>query len=165
LLLILDIDGTIANGEHRVHLIDGTPEGWTKFLSPELVKKDAPIVKAQKCIAKLIKIPNIEIVFLTGRNEGLRTVTNSWIRKHFGIYNATLIMRPLGDERTPTEYKSGQLRVLRKIYKCSWMAFDDDKYMMPIYEKFGAICFHAPTCWDTMYPEFKNLPKETNWRK
>lgn len=166
MLVILDIDGTLANNDHRSHLVDGDQKNWDAFLQPELVRQDAVIATTQAAM-KQFQQNGWEIVFLTGRNEGLRTATSEWIKEHYGIDTSekNLMMRPLGDMNKPTDYKRRQLNSLVYRKHVAWLAIDDDPYMQIVYKEFGAITLHAPECWKILFVEPPELPPETHWRK
>lgn len=185
LLVVCDIDGTIANSAHRDHVIEGPIPDWQKFVSPELVAKDAMVAGARHALNKLRSLEVACFAFLTGRNEGLRAVTEKWLfdnlqgeeingghwgsrydgRNGVNFYHP-LIMRPTGNEEVPTSYKEKELIKLVVKYKpLVLMAFDDDPYMNQVYERFNAVRFKGPEAWLSMFPEQKNLAPEQAWRK
>ncbi len=166
MLAIIDIDGTLADNTHRSHLVDGEQKDWDAFLQPALVRIDAVIPGTQRAL-KIMQSKNFEIVFLTGRNEGLRGATSEWLEEHFGIKitEKNLIMRPFGNMDKPTDFKRRELS--KFVYRGheNWITFDDDTYMQPVYMEFNAIVLHAPDCWKTLFLDPQELPPETHWRK
>lgn len=166
MLVILDIDGTLASCAHRVHLLGEVTfnetlnqnvyehgKNWDAFLNPEEVAKDTVIPGAQEGFAYFKQI-NANILFLTGRNENLRPVTEEWLFKHFGVKTnpKNLLMREGGDLRIPTEVKREHLSRLVYTYgNQDWIAVDDDKYMQPVYIEFNALTLLAPECWKSMF--------------
>jgi hypothetical protein len=179
LLLIVDIDGTVADGTHRLHYITdphthpgethltgGKPfvPDFKSFLSPELCAKDTVMPRAFEVLRKFHNKQDCQIVFLTGRSIDLYTTTYEWLRKHFRY--STLICRPVDDQRVATEYKKDAIiDILAKYKPIITMAFDDDPFMYKIYLKFGIIPFKAPECWLSLYVDPGVLPVETAWRK
>ena len=93
-IILCDIDGTIANNDHRQHFLEGKKD-WEGFFS-ELVN-DLPI---QIIIDKVIQeqANGKELVFLTGRPERYREKTESWIKKYFNC-KYRLLMRKDTDKR------------------------------------------------------------------
>jgi hypothetical protein len=169
MILILDIDGTLSDASHRSHYVDRPKPDWDGFLQPDLVAKDTVIEGAVNGVNYLSRLVS-EVIFLTGRNESLRPVTESWIEKHFGpevnhCWYWSLIMRQVGDNRVPTEYKAEQLEKIKRSTDEVIMCIDDDKFMMKVYREMGFITLHAPDCWKTLYPNFDHLTNETTWRK
>lgn len=165
MVIVLDIDGTISDGTHRAHHLEGEKPNWEKFLEPSLVEKDTPIAVAKRCIQNFVRL-KYRIVFLTGRNESLRDTTTRWLLEHFDISVGfeNLLMRPAGNLLKATEYKREQVINIRQDYGPELLFIDDDKYMHKVYEEFG-IALHAPECWTTMFPDHGELAQETLWRK
>lgn len=174
-MIILDIDGTLANFEHRLHFITGGNSDWKSFISPEQVALDKPFPEAQRALKEMQIPQNIggTAVLLTGRNEALREVTTKWLLEHYGIdvskyLNKYLIMRKDGDDSLPTVYKA---QAIQHIYKQfidyydagPYLAFDDDKFMMRVYKEFSIVPFLAPDCWKYVAPNF-DLPQESYFR-
>lgn len=168
-LAILDIDGTLADGSHRHHLIEGPNPDWKAFLTPEQVLKDTPMPGSGGVLIELAR-RGYEFIVLTGRNESLRSATKEWLVHHFASslgHYPQLIMRPKGSEEIASAYKE------RHVFDSAvWgkfdeiLAFDDDAYMWPVYARHGAIPFKAPECWDLMFPKpTADLPPEVPWRK
>ena len=103
MIIVLDIDGTLANNDHRAHHVDREegdkrPKDWNGFLKPHLVAEDVLIEGAQRAMEHF-QLLNYKIMFLTGRNESIRAVTTEWIFKHLGITvdDDTLVMRGAGN--------------------------------------------------------------------
>ncbi|GAA1639677.1 LNS2 domain-containing protein [Actinoplanes couchii] len=72
------------------------------------------------------------IVWLTGRPERLRRVTEKWFADH-GLPAGTLLMRPDHDRRPARDYKLGQLRKLGSVA----VVVDDDPAVVRTLEKEG----------------------------
>ena len=92
-IILCDIDGTIANNDHRQHFLEGKKD-WDGFFS-ELVN-DLPI---QIIIDKVIQeqANGKEIVFLTGRPERYRYSTMLWLKEYFN-FEFRLLMREDNDQ-------------------------------------------------------------------
>ncbi len=176
LTVIFDIDGTLSSADHRAHYVECDNPDWESFLKPELVALDTVIEGSQRGFKHLAEIAD-EIIFLTGRNEGLREVTTMWLFNNFadllpnGNHHLNIVMRPIGDNRIPSEYKTDALRGIENrlaaqgLGASTILAVDDDKWMMGVYRKLGYITLHAPDCWLTLFPDFDHLTNETTWRR
>lgn len=103
-IVIFDIDGTIANIDHRLHYITGETPDWDKFYA-ECVK-DTPINDIVQIAQTFMRL-GYEIVFMTGRTEAIRQETYDWLKKHLGAVfgNCALYMRNNGDHRPDAELK------------------------------------------------------------
>lgn len=108
MLIICDIDGTVADCSHRVGLI---PD-WDAF-HHEMVL-DPPIKPVILGIRAMVDNPRpnsvpIGLFFLTGRPERYRSKTVEWIAMHmqlFQIDDYELLMRPDQDYSPDLEFKA-----------------------------------------------------------
>ena len=99
-IILCDIDGTIANNDHRQHFLQGKKD-WDGFFS-ELIN-DEPIIR----IIKKINAYHDEgknIIFLTGRPERFRYSTTLWLKENFE-FEFKLLMRKDSDYRNKLEVK------------------------------------------------------------
>lgn len=99
-LVIVDIDGTIANGEHRIHHIRKEPRDWDAFY--EDCDQDEPHLEVIEMVNALAE--RYVIVLLTGRREETREQTEEWLANNEVTYHL-LIMRPEGNRRDDDVWK------------------------------------------------------------
>lgn len=90
--VIFDIDGTLADAGHRLHLIKdvaryvsidgGTPRpNWEVFLSDEQIAKDAPIAQTFQLLTSMLEAPqDYRVIFITGRPWRQSQTTYEWLR-------------------------------------------------------------------------------------
>ena len=105
-IIVVDIDGTIADISHRVHHLNNKPIDWDAFYSE--CDKDRPIVNVIEIIRKLMEI--YVIIFATGRSEDERAITSAWLLKNVPFLQTfTLLMRKSGDHRSDTVVKPESL--------------------------------------------------------
>lgn len=182
MIFIVDIDTTIANNAHRVGLLEKTckiclgpvpPEhrascpncgnttakitqdSWDKFLMPELVAVDAPVIEAQRVISGLKKV-GIQHHYLTGRNESLRDVTEQWLANHFGFDKNSqhLEMRPTSWENVrASDFKEHKFLELRKRLGENerYVFCEDDKHVFTMYSQYGLV-LQCPEAWASLNP-------------
>lgn len=101
-VVVVDLDGTIADCTHRLHFIQGTNKDWDAFYNA--CKDDAPIESMVKMVHALNE-RFYHLVFLTGRSEIARSSTDEWLLENkLWSYDA-LLMRPLGDYRDDSVVK------------------------------------------------------------
>jgi predicted kinase len=137
-IVIVDIDGTVADCEHRMHHIKpawetGTdcsshfPESnggcsncgykpkknWAAFHDPKLVAQDTLIEPLSKLVGAMFHY-GYHIIFLTGRDTSIAKVTEDWLNENLGTHYKHLFMRQSGDSRKDYEHK---LEVLSFIPK------------------------------------------------
>ena len=127
-IILCDIDGTIANNDHRQHFLEGKKD-WDGFFS-ELVN-DLPI---QIIIDKVIQeqANGKEIVFLTGRPERYRYSTTLWLKEYFN-FEFKLLMRKDGDRRNKLEIKK---EIFEKNFKPDdiYCVFENDYDLIKMWE-------------------------------
>ena len=94
--VVVDLDGTVADCTHRLHFINGETKDWKGFY--EACKDDKPIVSMIDMVRALNE-RYYYVIFLTGRSELARNVTQEWLQAN-NLWNYDdLIMRPLEDYR------------------------------------------------------------------
>jgi len=113
--VIFDLDGTLANGDHRQHILreyidrgdnESGPSGadWDRFHAGCGADNDYSfVVHLNWGLAQ-----TLNVAILTGRTERWRTATELWLENH-DVYWSELHMRANDDRRRGTEYKSGVL--------------------------------------------------------
>lgn len=103
-VVICDIDGTIADCEHRRHYVEKTPKDWKGFFSEmdtDPLRKDI-WEKVMRCSEE----NSAHIIFVSGRSEEYREITEDWFM-NYKIYEYNcLIMREKHDSREDTVVKS-----------------------------------------------------------
>lgn len=102
--IIVDLDGTLADNDHRQRLYHTYPRDWDAINHAS--KFDRP---HEWCIeiVRLFAMNNYKIIFLTGRAEESRGVTEEWLMRHIGpAVDYSLLMRADGDKREDTDVKS-----------------------------------------------------------
>jgi phosphoglycolate phosphatase-like HAD superfamily hydrolase len=103
-LWIFDIDGTLANGDHRAHHLQNGKRDWDAFFANQHL--DEPYEAVFDIMSALTQTGHI-CVCVTGRPEEYRDVTLDWVRKHgdFWFPSWNLIMRPTGNKTDDHELK------------------------------------------------------------
>lgn len=139
--VIFDLDGTLSNGEHRLHLLPseedrGSTEAWVAF--NKACSGDSPILSTIRVARSLIK--DYRLVILTGRGAQAEQETRAWLKLHKVPYHE-LIMRAADDHRKDIEFKE---EVLRKIglenIEC---AFDDLEHVVKHIRSLGITAYQV----------------------
>ena len=100
--VVVDLDGTVADCTHRLHFINGETKDWKGFY--EACKDDKPIMSMIDMVRALNE-RYYNVIFLTGRSELARNVTQEWLQVNNLWYYDDLIMRPLKDYRQDSVVK------------------------------------------------------------
>ena len=130
-IVLCDIDGTVANNDHRQHLLKSYKD-WDKFFSQ--LSEDSPIFPIIEMINARFK-DGMEIYFVTGRPERYRTETMSWLKKYFK-YNFLLIMRKDNDLRNKLTIKKEMLSSIEKKDKVIEV-YENDLDLIEMWEEEG----------------------------
>jgi phosphoglycolate phosphatase-like HAD superfamily hydrolase len=115
-LAVFDIDGVVADVRHRIQHV--RRHRWQRFFAA--AGDDPLLAEGAALVADLAEVH--EIVWLTGRPEWLRAITEDWLAGH-ALPIEELHMRPDGDYRPARIFKLG---VLRRLQPRGIAAFVDD---------------------------------------
>jgi len=123
MLVVFDIDGTLADNHHRIDYVKTTPKDWAKYDAG--IHDDAVIEPIAK-IFRLFVEEGHAVVFATGRNERSRTATELWLAEHNLRGGEHLYMRAANDFRHDDVVKSEMLdQIIADYGKKPDMWFDD----------------------------------------
>lgn len=92
-VIICDIDGTIANIEHRRKFVSDGNKNWKGFF--EAMSDDTPYTDVALIVEAMMG-RGYSTIFVSGRPEEYRNKTLDWAGKH-GIFMPELFMRPKGN--------------------------------------------------------------------
>jgi hypothetical protein len=124
MVAVVDIDGVLADVRHRLHHVTGRPKDWPAFFAG--AADDGLLAEGERTVRALAGA--YEIVYLSGRPEHLRGVTESWFRSH-GLPPGRLVLRPDGDFRPSRIFKVEELRRLARSRTVVVLVDDDDRVL------------------------------------
>jgi hypothetical protein len=142
--VIFDIDGTLSDCSHRIHLAKA--KEWDKF--SELCIEDPVISPVADLLVSLQE--NSIIVLLTGRNEKFRFQTEEWLAKAgLAPFIDSILMRPDNDWRQDhemklaliEEYFFGKENALKDI----WFVVEDRDSVVEAFRNYGLTVFQPAT--------------------
>lgn len=152
-VIVWDLDGTLACGQHRLHLLPtkatNLAKSWDAFNLACV--DDKPILDNIALCNTLYR--NYYTVILTGRSDVAEVETRKWLQR-YGVLHSLLIMRKRDDDRKDIEFKEDKLRGigLDAIQCC----FDDLEHVVKHIRSLGVTC-HQVTHYDT--PKRHVLPQ------
>lgn len=101
--IICDLDGTLANIEHRVHHIRGSGRrDWNAFF--RACTEDLPIRNTIHLVQRLHEV-GFRVLIMSGRSDLVRAETEEWLEQHAVPYD-DLLMRRDADHRSDTIVKA-----------------------------------------------------------
>lgn len=135
-IAVIDIDGTVANGRHRVHILAGEPTHaeWVKFFAQ--ADADTLIPEGADRVRELAQ--SHEIVWLTGRPERIRALTEQWLTNH-DLPPGRVIMHPSDDRRPARLVKLERLQELAQTNHIA-VVVDDDPRVVALATDAGYSC-------------------------
>jgi|JI10StandDraft_1071094.scaffolds.fasta_scaffold460806_2 phosphoglycolate phosphatase-like HAD superfamily hydrolase len=92
-IILCDLDGTLANCQHRIRHIMQQPKDWGAFFAE--CGDDEPIAHIIELV-NAIDRDKYEIWITSGRSDQCKQQTVEWLKKH-GVRYDNLIMRKSGD--------------------------------------------------------------------
>ena len=144
-LFIFDIDGTLADGTHRVHHIMKKPKDWDTYFS--LCLDDAPIAPVIHTL-KALRAGGADIWYFSGRSDVVRYETAQWLVTHVGAdpahLDAHLHMRPEKDHQPDDDLKRSWLLDMLPIDRERLIAiYDDRDRVVAMWRAMGVQCFQV----------------------
>lgn len=138
-IVICDLDGTLALGVHREHLIQRSvaDRDWDGYF--DLAHTDEPNWPVIKTVEALNSIYDVWIV--TGRIERTRAVTEDWLYKYQVQYEQ-MIMRPT-DNRVQDDELKIQMVKEAGIYDKILLVLEDRQRVVDAWRKEGFTCLQV----------------------
>ncbi len=120
-LAVFDVDGVLADVEHRRHHVSGSRRDWDAFFEAAaddtLLAQGAAMVHHEQGAGRLV-------VYLSGRPERLRGVTLKWLHDN-GLPPADLVLRPDADHSPAVTFKLDRLREMASAFTIALLVDDD----------------------------------------
>lgn len=137
--VVFALDGTLACGKHRLHLLPkkedaGRTEAWDEFNMA--CAADAPILDNIRLL-HLMQMTGHKVVILSGRCDVAASLTRDWLSQNNVPYHS-LVMRPASDHRKDVDFKEEKLREIGvdNILCC----FDDLEHVAKHIRSLGLTC-------------------------
>lgn len=135
--IIFDVDGTIADVEHRRHHVTQRPTDWKSF--KEQTRFDTPVEWVCD-IAKRHIARGDDVAFFSARNEEQRSLTEAQIEAWIGLGHKGLFLRPDGDFRPDEEFKSDLADKFEEFGGKIDIVFDDRNKVVDMWRARGTTC-------------------------
>lgn len=135
MLVIFDLDGTLALMDHRHHFLlrPSGEKDWRGFYAA--CDKDTPnwpIIRTALAFAALGE----DVRIWTGRSDEVAEKTTEWLERH-GLGYITIRMRREGDHRADTDLKAEWMAELSRKPD---LVFEDRDRMVAMWRSHGIVC-------------------------
>jgi len=117
---VIDLDGVVCDARHRQRFITPPRRQWDAFFAA--AGDDLPLPEGV-ALALALRHDH-DLVWLTGRPERIRELTEGWLRRH-GLPTRPLLMRSDTDRRPARTLKREVLRKLATERRIA-LVLDDD---------------------------------------
>lgn len=135
MIIIVDIDDTLADAQPRIKEAGPCPETtdtskiqmWLDQLQPiDKLLSDRPFPAMLKMLQALTSTGHVELIYLTGRSERYRLVTEAWLKMH-SFPEGRLHMRGNTEYNSAREYKERYAAAIANSYpNRPKLVIDDD---------------------------------------
>lgn len=144
-LYIFDLDGTLANIEHRRHFVEGDVKDWRTFFAE--CGKDVPIRNVIGTMDRLMKA-GADVWIFSGRSDECMWLTKKWLFSWTGLtyrdMETCLVMRQAGDYRADDVLKQEMLdNMLPEDWERLVAVFDDRDRVVNMWRSNGITCFQV----------------------
>jgi FMN phosphatase YigB (HAD superfamily) len=134
-IVAFDLDGTLCNIEHRLHLIRDGRKDWPGFF--RACVKDKPVWPVIEAFKGFVDRGHVVDVW-SGRSDIVRAETAYWLGVH-GIVCHELRMRKEGDYRADDIVKGEWLDAIPKDLRPE-LAFEDRQRVVDMWRSRGVQC-------------------------
>lgn len=146
-LYIFDLDGTLAEIEHRKHLLEEKhdPQRWRRFYAA--CDKDSPCAAVIGTMNSL-RLSGCDVWIFSGRSDEVRAKTVAWLCEHTSFteheLETALTMRKEGDYTADDELKLSWLSEMLVDDRRRLVAvFDDRDRVVSMWRAEGVPCFQV----------------------
>jgi len=137
---VFDLDGVLANADHRQHLLTPKPgqrKNWKRFFE----KAGEDLLIEEVAALTVLLDDSLQRVLLTARPTTIRDLTVDWLGRH-SIRWDLLVMRRDGDYSPSPDAKRHAVEQLRDHGFQLLLAFDDDRRNVDMFHEAGVPCIY-----------------------
>lgn len=138
MIVISDLDGTITDAEHRVHLVREHPKDYDAFFNA--ARDDGPIWPVIH-VLRALKAAGHEIHIITGRSDITKADTIEWLDR-FEVPHDRLLMRP-ADDYTPDDRLKRAWFQLEYRSEDVLLVLEDRARVVRMWRKLGVTCLQV----------------------
>jgi phosphoglycolate phosphatase-like HAD superfamily hydrolase len=139
MLVVFDIDGTLADCRHRLHYVRTRPKNWAAFDAG--IPHDILIPSTAAVFHQMVDAGHA-VILATGRNEATRLSTENWLANNRLRGYQKIYMRVDGDYR-PDDVVKGEMltQIIADYGQRPDMVFDDRPRVVAMWRAAGIWVF------------------------
>ena len=142
--IIVDLDGTLAILDHRLHFVSGQKKDWESFF--KACVNDSPNQDVIDLVSRIVRSASdaspIEVHIFSGRNEIVRQETLEWLGRYVS-FDFSLLMRPEKDHRPDALLKKDFLEMSGLTPENTLCVLDDRKSVVDMWRAEGFTCLQV----------------------
>jgi len=140
MIVVFDLDGTLADISHRLCFIKYPPKDWeTFFARVNLDKPKQPIIDLTHRFHQC----GDTVIICSGRRSECREATEEWLKTH-NVKYSELLMREIDDRRSDVDVKKEMLEYIKQKYgQMPDLAIDDRQRVVDFWRSQGIICLQC----------------------
>lgn len=140
--IIIDLDGTLANTDHRQHFVEGEKKNWKAF--NEGCAEDKPNEWCVKLIRALVSGYGVHPIFITGRSMEFYDITVKWLNTYTMLERCTLLMREEKNYEKDTDLKKRLYEThVKDHYEEILFVVEDRKQVVEMWRSLGLVCLQC----------------------
>lgn len=136
--IVVDLDGTLANVDHRRHLVMGKHRDYEAF--HKLIPFD-PVNMWCKQLMKSMYQLGLPCIIVSARPQKYESATRSWLEKHSVPFTGLALLRPDDDSTPDQELKRTWLRNYGK--EDVLFVIDDRAKVVAMWREEGMTALHC----------------------
>jgi phosphoglycolate phosphatase-like HAD superfamily hydrolase len=140
-LVIWDIDGTLADVEHRVGFVRNHPKNWAAFEAG--IPHDGVLSQTAFLYRQMVQNPNITILLLTGRNESSRAITEKWLTENDLNGYDRLFMKSKSHMKDTDQKEAVLDAVIAEFGHAPCAVFEDRARVVSMWKRRGVFVFNV----------------------
>lgn len=158
--VLVDLDGTVADCNHRLHFIKGSPKNYERFFDE--IPNDKPIINVIEVIMALAD-QGYSIIFMSGRPDSHKQQSCDWINRNITLEGYHIYMRKAGDTRADDVVKEELLDAFLKEHNVRLDqivgVFDDRPRVCAVWQKRGLTLFKVGDWHEEKEGRFKRVKR------
>lgn len=132
--VLVDLDGTVLNNEHRQHFMQGANKRWGAFF--DAMKHDGVYPEVRFLVDLIFMHSKVEVILVTGRPSQYHGMTLESLHNN-GVNYSALIMRAQTDNRPDAYVKRDMLAGIVHMGFKPILAIDDRPEVVQMWRQSG----------------------------